>query len=293
MTLTTDQIARFLRRMHPYDALPPEAVAEVATAFEVAGFAANAPIYAFGQDLPGLFLIYDGTVEVRDSHDVVVSHLGVGNSFGERGLLQDGQAVTSARAETATTLLVLPTPAFHAMLADHTPAQRFFDRSQGARKTRANDLATTSVDSFMARNPVTATPDTPVCQTARLMRDKSISSLCICQGDALIGILTTGDLVTQVLAEDLPLNTPVSKIMTPAPLALPPTAIGSDVLHAMMERNIGHIPIVQARRLVGIVTQTDLTRFQAISSAGLVSELAAAQSATDMVKVTARIPQLL
>jgi len=65
------------------------------------------------------------------------------------------------------------------------------------------------------------------------------------------------------------------------------------VLHAMMERHIGHIPIVEAGRLVGMVTQTDLTRFQAVSSAELVSRLARATSAAEMAEVTAEIPRLL
>ena len=61
----------------------------------------------------------------------------------------------------------------------------------------------------------------------------------------------------------------------------------------MMEHRIGHVPIVDAGQLVGIVTQTDLTRFQAVSSAELVSELARADTAEQMADVTARIPQLL
>jgi CBS domain-containing protein len=61
----------------------------------------------------------------------------------------------------------------------------------------------------------------------------------------------------------------------------------------MMERRIGHVPVEQAGKLVGIVTQTDLTRFQAVSSAELVSEIAHANTPEDMAKVTTRIPQLL
>ncbi len=77
--------------------------------------------------------------------------------------------------------------------------------------------------------------------------------------------------------------------MTANPITLAPSAIGSDVLHAMMERKIGHVSIVESGKLVGIVTQTDLTRFQAVSSVELVSEIAHAATAEDTAKVTARI----
>ena len=38
--------------------------------------------------------------------------------------------------------------------------------------------------------------------------------------------------------------------MTSDPVTLSPTDIGSDVLHVMMERGIGHIPISEGGKLV-------------------------------------------
>jgi CBS domain-containing protein len=67
----------------------------------------------------------------------------------------------------------------------------------------------------------------------------------------------------------------------------------TDVLHLMVERGIGHVPIVEADQLVGIVTQTDLTRAQAMTSADLVGRVARATSAGEMVRATQMIPDLL
>ena len=293
MPLTHEQILRFLKSVHPYDALPHEALAALVPLFDVWKVERDFAVYDFGEKLPGLFLIYEGAVEVRDENGVVVSHLGLRNSFGERGLLRDGIAVTSARADESSILLVLPPPAFRAMLADHAAVARFFDRARSPRP-RGNDLATSRVETLMAMKPITCKPDTTVQEAARKMRDKRVSSLCVtAPKKALMGIVTTRDLAGKVLAEALPVDTPVSAVMTPDPITLAPSAIGSDVLHLMMERRIGHVPIVEAGRLVGIVTQTDLTRFQAVSSAELVSEIAQAKSAEKMAEVTARIPQLL
>ncbi len=109
----------------------------------------------------------------------------------------------------------------------------------------------------------------------------------------LTGIVTTRDLAHRVVAEARDISGPVSDIMARDPITLSPSAIGSDVLHLMMEKHIGHVPIVEAGKLVGIVTQTDLTRFQTVSSAELVREIAVAGSAEEMKDITARIPQLL
>ena len=293
MPLTQDQITRFLKSVHPYDALPPGTVEDLAPLFEAWDVEQGFSVYDLGEKLPGLFLVYEGQIEVRDENDVVVSHLGVRNSFGERGLLRDGTAATSARAEAHSILLVLPTIPFYKLIEDHEVARKFFDRTR-VEKPRGNDLATSRVETLMAHNPVSCPAGATAQEAARLMQDKRISSVCICdETGALTGIVTTRDLSGKVLAAALPVSTPLAEIMTTNPITLAPSAIGSDVLHVMMERRISHIPIVEGGALVGMVTQTDLTRFQAVSSAELVSEIAQAATPEDMAKVTARIPQLL
>ncbi|SMP32992.1 DUF294 nucleotidyltransferase-like domain-containing protein [Shimia sagamensis] len=294
MSLTHDQITRFLRSVHPYDSLPDEALQGLGAAFEIQVLPRDAQIYRLGETLKGLYLIYSGTVEVTDENGVVVSHLGLRNSFGERGLLRDGVAVTSARCESETTLLMLPVAAFQDVRSTEGAVQRFFDRAGPVgRKAPTNDLATTEVATMMARKPITLTQNDTVRTAAQKMRDSGISSLCIADGKVLVGIVTTGDLVGKVLAGNQPPDTAVAEIMTRSPRTLPSSAIGSDVLHMMMEHGIGHIPIVDNDKLVGIVTQTDLTRFQAVTSAEMVREIAQAETAEEMAKVTARIPQLL
>lgn len=293
MPLTQDQIIRFLKSVHPYDALAPGVVEDLVPLFEAWEVEQGFSVYDLGDKLPGLFLVYEGQIEVRDENDVMVSHLGVRNSFGERGLLRDGTAATSARAEAHSIVLVLPPIPFYKLVEDHEVARKFFDRTR-VEKPRGNDLATSRVETLMAHSPVTCAADASAQDAAILMRDKRISSVCICdESGALEGILTTRDLSGKVLANALPVATPVSEIMTPNPVTLAPSAIGSDVLHVMMERRISHIPIVENAKLVGMVTQTDLTRFQAVSSAELVSEIAQANTPEEMAKVTARIPKLL
>lgn len=292
MPLTLEQTTRFLKSVHPYDALPSEVLEEYAPQFDAWEVEKDFGVYDLGEKLPGLFIVYDGMIEIRDENDVVVSHLGMRNSFGERGLMRDGIAATSARADEHSILLLLPPHAFHKLVDEHELARKFFDRRR-EEKPRGNDLATSRVETLMAPHPVTCPPETTAQGAAQLMRNKRISSLCVTTGDELSGIITTRDLSGKVLAEGRSFDTPLSDLMSAPPVTLSPNAIGSDVLHLMMERRIGHVPIVEAGRLVGIVTQTDLTRFQAISSAELVSELAHAKSAEEMAEVTARIPKLL
>ncbi|WP_424942652.1 DUF294 nucleotidyltransferase-like domain-containing protein [Aliiroseovarius crassostreae] len=292
MPLSPDQIERFLKSVHPYDSLPADRVRAVVPNMVARSVPKGQVIYEVGDVLDGLYIIHEGDVEVRDENGVLISHLHLRNSFGERGLMRDGKAATRAVAESDTTLLMLPKDVFtHLMQSDDT-VRRFFDRSRGP-KTETNNLSTVTVDNLMAPNPVTCAPDVTIQNAAKMMGERKISSLCVTQDDHLTGIVTTSDLARKVVAQARDISGPVSEIMVPNPITLSPSAIGSDVLHLMMEKRIGHIPIVEAGRLVGIVSQTDLTRFQTVSSAELVREIAVAGSADEMKHITARIPNLL
>jgi CBS domain-containing protein len=74
---------------------------------------------------------------------------------------------------------------------------------------------------------------------------------------------------------------------------LTPEDLGSDILHIMLERRLGHLAILEAGRVVGLITPTDMTRFQAVSSAVLIRDIAMAETVEQMAAVTAQIPQLL
>lgn len=292
MPLDTAKLTRFLSSVHPYDALDAQVLQDLLPRLKTRQYPANTTIYSLNEPLEGLFLIHEGHVEVLDENDVPVSHLGTRNSFGERGLLRDGLAATTARTVEDSLLIILPQADFQALIQTQDAARRFFDRSRAA-KPKKSDLGTCSVASLMAQDPLTCGPDDTVQDAARDMAVRRVSSICVTQGDALLGIATVRDMSAKVVGAGLSFDTPIHQIMTQDPLTLPPSAIGSDVLHMMMERKIGHVPVTEAGKLVGIVTHTDLTRFQAMTSAELVAEIAHAHNAEDMAKVTARIPQLL
>ncbi|MBT55502.1 MAG: histidine kinase [Mameliella sp.] len=292
MPIDRADLRRFLSALHPYDALDPQVLEDLLPAFRQQTMEANQDIYTLGQPLDGLYLIHKGTVEVRDQNGAQISQLGPRNSFGERGLMRDGLAATSARTREESRLLVLPPADFRHLIETQPAAKKFFDRQRAPKPKRA-DLSTSRVETLMAPAPLTCPPHTPVRDAAQLMHSRHISSVCITEGKVLRGIATIRDISGKVVGGGLPYDTPLSEIMTADPLTLPPSAIGSDVLHMMMERRIGHVPVVEAGKLVGMVTQTDLTRFQAMTSAELVSELAFAKTPEAMARVTARIPQLL
>jgi len=285
-------IRDFLTSVHPYDTLPRDELDTVISRMRDAAFAPGETIYRAGDPLEGLCLVMSGSVEVRDPSGAQLSLLGPRNSFGERGLMRSGHAVTSAVAVSSSHILMLPKAEFDRLRDTHGSFAKFFDRG-GPERHRALSLATTQVSNLLTGPPISCPPDTTIRDAARQMRARNISSLAVVEDGVLRGIVTTTDLSHRVVAEAIDGALPVTTIMTHDPITLAPDALASDVLHIMHERHIGHLPITDDGKLIGMVTQTDLTRLQAVTSAQFVSDIAHARTPEGMARTTAQIPQLL
>lgn len=290
----TNTLARFLETAHPYDNLSADERLHIAGTLSCRDYAAGELIYRIDDPLGGVFIILDGEVESTDRHGAVVSLLTTRDTFGERGLLRDGHAATTTRASRASRIAQLPSTEFHRLLDTFVSFRRYFQRSTRP-FTPSADILTQKVSTLISRAPLYCSPETSVAQAARLMRDHKVSSLGVTDAgtDTLVGMITIRDLAHRVLAEELDPALPVREVMTRDPASLPPDSLGSDVLQLMLEHSIGHLPIVDDGRFVGMITQTDITRFQASTAAALVKDILKAESVADMADVSRRIPRLL
>lgn len=285
-------IMEFLSGVFPWNRLPEAELAAIVGKVKELTIASGEEIYRVGDTLDGLYLIRSGEVQITDANDGVLSSLGPRSAFGERGLIRDGIAATNARSVTSTELLLIPAQHFLPLMEKNISLSDFYSRSRATSAARRS-LTQTPVADLMSTDLKVIGPDTTLTEAAKLMRDFGISSLLVVEDGTLRGILTIRDIAVRVLAERIDPGTSVNQVMTHDPLTLPPDAIGSDVLHLIMERGIGHVPIVGDAGLVGIITKTDLTRFQAESSAEIIGDAAHAPDLNALAAITHRIPQLL
>lgn len=287
-------IASFLESVPPYDNLTDDERLRVAGRITLRHYEPDEIIYRIEDPLGGVFIIMDGEVETTDRSGAVVSMLTARSTFGERGFLRDGHAATTARATKPSAVLQIPAAEFRQLLQNSPAFQRYFARAERP-LSRLADISIQKVSQLLAHAPVHCPPDTTVAEAARIMREHHISSLGITEPgtDTLLGIITIRDLSNRVLADRMSPDTPVRQIMTADPLSLPPQALGADVLRHMLENRIGHLPIVEHGRFVGMITQTDIMRFHALNSATLLRDIAKAESVEEMAGVSRRIPELL
>jgi len=153
-------------------------------------------------------------------------------------------------------------------------------------------LITMPVRALIKRAPVTLPPETPVVEAARVMREQRISSVLLVQEGALFGLVTDRDLRNRVVAAGLDGNRPVLEIATLAPLTIGIERPAFDALLLMARHNVHHVPVLDGRQVVGMITSSDITEQQSNSAVYLAGAVYQQDSLAGLVQVSARIKDL-
>ncbi|TLP48185.1 cyclic nucleotide-binding/CBS domain-containing protein [Cohaesibacter sp. CAU 1516] len=297
--MATRDFADFAAHRHPFDLLEMSRLEEIGTMTSFIGVKAGETIVDVGQRMTGLYVIHSGAVDLITPENNLLLHLNVGNCFGERALLSNGEAPNKAVASEDTTLFVIPKAEFNRLVQGNKAFHGFFDSSIIKRQAKpqgmdqTTNLISITVGELMTPDPITITPEATVTQAAKAMAERRISCILVTEEDRLIGILTSGDLTDRVVAAGRPLDTPVRAVMTPDPFTLGPDALGFDAMTSMMERSHTHLPIVSGGTLVGILTNTNLVRQQAVSAPYLIRDIQHQDDFEGLNSIVAKVPQML
>jgi signal transduction histidine kinase len=114
-----------LARMDLFSGLDTDAMARLADELVPLAVSAGGVLLRQGDAANALYLIVQGTFSVlvapeeNDQEPVLVRTMGVGEYFGEMGLLTDNPHSATIRAEGDSQVLTLPRAAFHQLLRDH------------------------------------------------------------------------------------------------------------------------------------------------------------------------------
>jgi CBS domain-containing protein len=104
------------------------------------------------------------------------------------------------------------------------------------------------------RSMLKAAPQTTVAKAARLMARRNVGAVMVVDGERLTGIFTERDLV-RVVARGLDLDaTPIADVMTASPETIGPKESFGYALLIMHERGFRHLPVLDAGKLVGVLS---------------------------------------
>lgn len=104
-------------------------------------------------------------------------------------------------------------------------------------------------------------PEAPVLDAIRTMAERGVGALLVLRGDALAGIVTERDYARKVILKGhSSRETPVSDIMTPAPISVSLATTVDECMRLCTELRVRHLPVLENGTLVGIVSIGDLVK---------------------------------
>jgi len=138
-------------------------------------------------------------------------------------------------------------------VAPETAAGRIRELIQGYRRTAVQ------VSDLMSFPVVTVDVDTPMKTVAALLRQKGVTGIPVVENERLAGIISRRDF--RRVKKESQLTAPVKAFMSKEVKTIGPGKSPLDAARLMVKHDIGRLPVIEDRRIIGILTRSDAMRY--------------------------------
>ncbi|HYW27287.1 MAG TPA: CBS domain-containing protein [Terriglobales bacterium] len=114
----------------------------------------------------------------------------------------------------------------------------------------------------MTQVVLTADTGTTIAEAASLMAQRRVGSALVIDGERLLGIFTERDIVKALSQDASATHQAIGHWMTRNPQTISSDATIEEALERMLDGGFRHLPVVDAGRMVGMVSMRDLSRVQ-------------------------------
>jgi CBS domain-containing protein len=119
------------------------------------------------------------------------------------------------------------------------------------------------VEDIMVKEVMTIDENSTVKEAAEVMNKFEIGCLIAVKKGKAMGIVTERDLLKRVVAESKDANeTKVRDVMSSPLVVIEPSTDLEEAVKLMFQMKIKKLPVVDDKRLVGLISLTDIARFQ-------------------------------
>jgi acetoin utilization protein AcuB len=126
------------------------------------------------------------------------------------------------------------------------------------------------IKDWMTTDPIVVSPDTPIMEAQKIMRENRIRRLPVVERGELMGIVTYRDLIEASPSEATSLSIhelnyllsklKVKEVMTKGLVVVEPDETVEEAALRGTEKGVGALPVVHKGKLIGIATVADLFR---------------------------------
>ncbi|MHC5728914.1 MAG: CBS domain-containing protein, partial [Nostoc sp.] len=146
-------------------------------------------------------------------------------------------------------------------------------------------LAQLSAVDVMQRRVETLSSQMSTDEAVQAFSDSHHRNFPVLENGKVVGIITQKDLVN-IASQELGKDTTISKIMTPEPVTVTPTATLAHVLHILNRYHLSCLPVTEGRKLIGIITRSDIIRVEAEQLSGNSEQIERKSAPSDVVYQT-------
>jgi CBS domain-containing protein len=307
-------VRQFLVAHPPFSLMSGEDVEFVARAVDVAYFARGELLIGPEAGPPtGCFIVKQGTVEgvppaARDGaaeRDAAAVRLLPGEVFPVGALMAERPVGSEYRAAGDVFCWILPKRQFDELLRRsevfldfckrRTAAlldlsQQALQASYARQATQWRSMAAPLGD-LVRREAVTVAAATTLREVFERMEREGVGSVIVEPDGAAghTGIFTRQDVIGRVVLPGLPLESPISSVMTAPVVTMDVGATVAEAMLTMARHSIRHIPVTRDGRLAGVVTERDLFVLQRQTLRSIGESIRSARDVDDLARATADI----
>jgi len=104
-------------------------------------------------------------------------------------------------------------------------------------------------------------PQETAYKALQLMSEKNLGAVLVIDKGKVVGIFTERDYARKVILKGKSSKTtPVSELMTKEVLCVDPETSVENCMSLMTEKFVRHLPVMEKKKLVGVVTQGDVVK---------------------------------
>ncbi len=152
------------------------------------------------------------------------------------------------------------------------------------KKEQEKDTLSLKVEDVMVREVISVSESSSVKEAVQIMNKFEIGCLIVTSEGKASGIVTERDVLKRIVAKVKdPNKTKVSEIMTSPLVVVEPNMDLDEAVKLMFQMKIKKLPVVVGKRLVGLVSLTDIARFQP-QITSVLKQLAATKTAPKSMK---------
>ncbi|CAM3218101.1 DUF294 nucleotidyltransferase-like domain-containing protein [Vibrio diazotrophicus] len=285
-TSITPNIQSFLVKIDPFDRLPSSVVETIANSIKIK-YLVEGEVIGFSAlcEQRYLYIIRTGAIEQRTPLGELRARLGEEDQFGFTFLqpLAHSEDGYQAEAIEDSLLYLIPHKVLKDVCESHPEFEDYFAAKANIRLSSAiNQVARKedkglffrTVGEIASENISIVDVDDSIKDVAREMCGRQRSSCAVVmKNNEIAGLVTDRDMTRSVVAAGINTGMPISMVMTPNPVLVESSSKVIEAISLMLQYNIRCLPVVNDRKVVGLLTTTHLVHNHRTQSLFLIQKI--------------------